>query len=98
MSDLNEIEEKWQKEFASLAEEEYEEPPDPKQKRCAAGLVIILFSLYIFIIGGASMATILFGRPVVQWDTTFLLQGTLFFGGFLLLLACLYLFEGEERI
>ena len=95
---MNEIEEHWQKEFESLAEEEFDESPDSKQKRCTAGLAIVLFTLYIFIVGGASITSILFGRPVIQWDTTFILQGTMFFGGLLVLLACLYLMEGEERV
>ncbi|MHA1908505.1 MAG: hypothetical protein ACW98Y_14485 [Candidatus Thorarchaeota archaeon] len=95
---MNNHEEMWEEEFASLAEENHDEPIETKKKRCSSSLLGILCIIFIFVIGGASIATIITGSPIVHWDSTFLIQGTLFFGGFLVLLACLYLLEGEEKI
>ena len=95
---MNERDELWEAEFASLAEEDFKEQSDRQQKRCSFGLAIILCTLLIFIIGCASIASIIFGTPAISWDSTIIIQGSLFFGGFFLLLACIYLLEGEERI
>ncbi len=95
---MSDKEEMWREEFASLVEEDFEETNNSEKKRCPRTLLGMLCIIYIFMIGGASIVTLLTGGPVVYGDATFFMLGTLFFAGFLLLLAFLYSLEGEERI
>ncbi|MFW9848799.1 MAG: hypothetical protein ACFFF4_06645 [Candidatus Thorarchaeota archaeon] len=96
---MSDKEEMWKEEFASLAKEDFENACDSKKKHRSTFILGILCIIYIFMIGGASIVTIIAGTlPNVYWDSPFLIQEILFFGVLFVLLACLFFLEGNEKI
>ncbi len=91
---MNEHDQYWEKEFASLAEEK-SKPTSKERRKTSKIFFIILSTILITLVVGSVVTRIFIEQGALYWEPSNLIQGVSFFAFLYVMGVCFYLLESR---